>query len=249
MAEVDEVVHAFRNRIARENTGQKTVNLSTDGERIYSHCMAIAGRGLDGAIEVLYARCAPSKTTTKHIRWIGSLLVALPPTGRRVDALGCPKCSTCAGYHGQDETICKLNVRIRNGKFWYVDARSRGLTPTMWRNPTELRAAGLEVEMAPRLEPWAGMPQQYLGVDHCWVEPNVARMLEVCGAADGITRRQVICALRLAASSEDYRIALKVAAEADGMALAGFIRSSTAGVNLSDRHPSARQFTLEVVDA
>lgn len=244
MAEVDRVVKAFRKHTACEAHGAHCVNLSTDGERIYSYRMAIAGRGLDGRIEVLHGRCAPSMTTSKHITWISHL------ADRRVDALGCSCCPTCGGYHdAHDKRDCELIARTRDDKAKVTVAEVRGLTPTMWRNPTELRAAGLEVVMAPRRAPWDGMPAKYLGVDCCWVTPSVARTLKVCGAGNGVTRKQVICALRLAASSEDYRIALGVASEADGGALAGFIRSSTAGVNLSDRHPSARQLTLEVTDA
>ena len=240
---IDRIIKAFRNHAACEAHGAHCVNLSTDGERIYSYRMAIAGRGLDGKIEVLYARCSPSMTTSKHIGCISHL------ADRQVDALGCPCCPTCHGYHDvHDKAVCELIMRTHNDRVKVTEAEAHGLTPTMWRNPTELRAAGLMVVMAPRRAPWDGIPAKYLKVDCCWVEPNVARMLEICGGAEGVTRQQVICALRLAASAEDYRIALKVAAEADGRALAGFIQSSTAGVNLSDRHPSARQLAFSEVD-
>lgn len=243
MAEVDKVVAAFQQGVARDGGGRdhKKASVSTDGTYIYSYRLPIAGRGLDGVIEVLLGRQSPSITTSKHLGWFSYL------AGRRVDALGCPQCAVCAGYHeAGDAQVCALNIRIREARAAVAEAATHGLRPTLWRRPDELRAAGLEVVLAPRYAPRVGAADRYVGALHCWVAPSIAAVIELASGAE-VTRRQVVCALRLAAASEDYRAAFQVASEAGGAALAGFIRQSTQGVNLGSRHPSPDQLQLQGV--
>jgi hypothetical protein len=234
-SEMDNVIRAFREGKRRERSGS---NVWTDGESLYSYRLPIVGRGKDGVVEALHARCSPSITTSRHIRDAARL------ADRRVDSLGQDECPTCDGYHHPaNKKVCDLCRRIRDGQEAHAEAEAAGLVATSWRKPGALARANLPTMLAPAYRPNDGAEAKYVRSPVVWTVPFAAALLSLTASgADSVPRTTVERALALAAQDADYRLALEAAGDVGASALRGFVTSTAGG----DARALAGQLALEV---
>ena len=145
------------------------VNMATDGQRIYSYEMPIAGYGIDGVIETLYDRRSPSRTTSNHLSNLRGLRGR---HGRQVDALGCPECPKCHGRHTLwDNGTCELISGLHYARVNRAKAKRLGYLPTHWQagSAKKLNKLGLGVVLAPRFI-WS---TKVVPSNCCWVAPMI----------------------------------------------------------------------------